>query len=278
MELLAQNKVFEGWHKRYQHRSDTLNCEMNFAIFLPPQATTSTPVPVLYWLSGLTCTDENFMQKAAAFKAAAKHGIAIVAPDTSPRGDDVADAEDAAYDLGKGAGFYLDSVKEPWSRHYQMYSYIVSELPALIESHFPVSQKRSIAGHSMGGHGALTIGIKQPKRYDSISAFAPICHPSTVPWGIKAFTAYLGDDRSLWSEYDATLLLEERGCESPILVDQGREDNFLEEQLSSQAFIDAAKRKEVALTFNFHDGYDHSYFFIQSFIQEHIAFHARYLK
>jgi len=194
LENLSCQKSFSGWHKQYRHSSDVLNCDMRFAIYLPPQVSGGVSVPVLYWLSGLTCSDENFMQKAGAQRIAAELGIAIVAPDTSPRGESVAD--DEAYDLGQGAGFYLNATQMPWAKHYRMYDYIVDELPALIEATFPVSNKRAIAGHSMGGHGALTIALRNPERYQSVSAFSPIANPINSPWGQKAFTAYLGKDRA----------------------------------------------------------------------------------
>ncbi len=272
---ISQNKVAGGWHKQYTHLSATLNCEMRFAIFLPPSANSNQPVPVLYWLSGLTCTDENFMQKAGAFAAAAEHGIAIVAMDTSPRGDDVAD--DEGYDLGKGAGFYLNATQAPWSAHYRMYDYVTQELPKLIEANFPVTQQRAISGHSMGGHGALTIGLKNSADYRSISAFSPISNPIQCPWGQKAFSAYLGADSETWKEYDASELLRANSSALPILIDQGDADNFLNEQLKPQSLVDAAQASGASLELRMQAGYDHSYYFISSFIGEHIAFHARYL-
>lgn len=275
IESLSQAKVFGGWHKQYTHESRALNCNMRFAIFLPPNATKSNPVPVVYWLSGLTCTDENFMQKAGAFRMAAELGIAIVAPDTSPRGDDVADDEN--YDLGKGAGFYLNATQEPWSRHYHMYDYINQELPAIIESNFPVSDVKSISGHSMGGHGAITIGLKNSDQYRSISAFSPISNPMQCPWGQKAFTAYLGTDIESWKQYDASELLKQAKSPLPILVDQGDADNFLAEQLKPDALLAAAKAHDSAVELRMQPGYDHSYFFISSFIADHLNFHAKYL-
>ena len=275
MELISENKVAQGWHRRYQHESSVLNCSMNFAVFLPPQASNNSPVPVLYWLSGLTCTDENFMQKAGAFKAATNAGIAIVAPDTSPRGEDVADNE--SYDLGQGAGFYLDATQAPWSKHYQMYSYITKELPELIEAKLPVTQVKSISGHSMGGHGALTIGIKNSEVYRSISAFSPISNPTQCPWGIKAFTHYLGQNAETWHQYDASLLLAKVKNKLPILVDQGSNDDFLQEQLKPETLKSAAKEQGTELQVNMREGYDHSYFFISSFIDDHINFHSKYL-
>lgn len=275
IENVSQAKVFGGWHKQYTHDSAVLNCSMRFAIFLPPNATKSNPVPVLYWLSGLTCTDENFMQKAGAFRKAAELGIAIVAPDTSPRGESVPD--DPAYDLGQGAGFYLNATQSPWNKHYRMYDYIVDELPKLIESFFPVQTKRAIAGHSMGGHGALTIGIKNQERYTSISAFSPICHPIHCPWGQKAFRAYLGEDTEQWKEYDSVELVKRIPCEKPILIDQGSADNFLTEQLKPESLEKVAVERSLNLRLNYRSGYDHSYFFIQSFIEQHLEFHAEYL-
>jgi S-formylglutathione hydrolase len=275
IENVSQAKVFGGWHKQYTHDSNVLNCNMRFAIFLPPNATKAKPVPVLYWLSGLTCTDENFMQKAGAFRRAAELGIAIVAPDTSPRGEDVAD--DEGYDLGQGAGFYLNATQEPWSRHYHMYDYVTQELPSLIEANFPVSSIKSIAGHSMGGHGALTIGLKNSQQYRSISAFSPITNPMQCPWGQKAFNAYLGNDFEAWREYDASELLKQAQAKLPILVDQGDADNFLVEQLKPQALIAAAQTHDSDVEVRMQSGYDHSYYFISSFIDQHLEFHATYL-
>ena len=278
IENLSSNKSFGGWHKQYSHVSSTLNCTMRFAIFLPPQASTGAKVPVLYWLSGLTCTDENFMQKASAQRLAAELGIAIVAPDTSPRGEDVAD--DDGYDLGKGAGFYVNATQAPWNRHYQMYDYVVNELPELIESMFPVSDQRSISGHSMGGHGALVIALRNAERYQSVSAFSPITNPVNCPWGQKAFTAYLGSDTSTWREYDASLLIRDAQQQVPALVDQGEADDFLAEQLKPEVLVAAAKvnDKDYPLELRSHEGYDHSYYFIASFIEDHLRFHAKHLQ
>ncbi|MDS1311614.1 S-formylglutathione hydrolase [Marinobacter xiaoshiensis] len=275
IENLSRNKSFGGWHKQYSHHSETLNCDMRFAIYLPPQAANGNKVPALYWLSGLTCTDENFMQKAAAHQMAAELGVAIIAPDTSPRGDDVAD--DEAYDLGKGAGFYVNATQAPWNRHYRMYDYVLNELPNLIESVFPVSDKRSIFGHSMGGHGALVLAMRNPGRYQSVSAFSPISNPIDCPWGKKAFTAYLGEDTASWAEYDSSLLMKKASQFVPALVDQGEADNFLVEQLKPEALEAAAKESGYPLTLNRHEGYDHSYYFIASFIGEHLHFHAKHL-
>ncbi|MDR9830164.1 S-formylglutathione hydrolase [Vibrio sp. FNV 38] len=277
LENLSQAKVYDGWHKQYLHSSNTLSCDMRFAIFLPPQANRENPVPVMYWLSGLTCNDENFMQKAGAFRKAAQLGIAIVAPDTSPRGDAIPDDPDGAYDFGLGAGFYVNATQPPWSKNYQMYQYIVNELPALIEEHFPVTQKRALAGHSMGGHGALTIGLKHPELFCSISAFSPIVNPMNCPWGQKAFSHYLGDHREAWKQYDAVELLKQQTAIQPILIDQGDCDGFLEEQLQPEKLIAAAEQTGHVLELRMQAGYDHSYYFIQSFIDDHLAFHATHL-
>ncbi|MBU2899141.1 S-formylglutathione hydrolase [Vibrio hepatarius] len=272
---ISQSKVAGGWHKQYSHESSSLNCTMRFALFLPPNASMASPVPVVYWLSGLTCTDENFMQKAGAFNTATKLGLAIVAPDTSPRGYDVAD--DEAYDLGKGAGFYLNATQEPWSKHYHMYDYIVKELPSLIEANFPVSNIKAISGHSMGGHGALTIGLNNPDSFTSISAFSPICNPTQCPWGQKAFSAYLGQDQETWKTYDATELLKQNSSPLPILVDQGDTDGFLHEQLKPELLISSAKVHSANLELRMQKGYDHSYYFISSFIDDHLMFHAKHM-
>jgi S-formylglutathione hydrolase len=280
IEQVSSQRVFAGKHKQFKHFSKSLNCDMRFAIFLPPQVAKGQDVPVLYWLSGLTCTDENFMQKAGAFRKAAELGIAIVAPDTSPRGEGVADDENGAYDLGLGAGFYLNATEKPWADHYRMYDYVVEELPALIEANFPVSQKRAISGHSMGGHGALTISLRNHERYTSASAFSPICHPTECPWGQKAFSAYLGSDQSRWQQYDASLLMGqvfESKQQVPTLVDQGSADNFLAEQLKPEALEMAAQLTNYPLQLNMQEGYDHSYFFIATFIEQHLEFHAQHL-
>lgn len=275
IENISVNKSFDGWNKQYSHHSSVLNCEMRFAIYLPPQASNGKKVPVLYWLSGLTCSDENFMQKAGAQRMAAELGIAIVAPDTSPRGADVAD--DEGYDLGQGAGFYVNATQAPWNRHYHMYDYVVDELPKLIESMFPVSDKRSIAGHSMGGHGALVIALRNSDAYQSVSAFSPINNPINSPWGKKAFTAYLGRDMATWSEYDASVLMRQATNLVPALVDQGDGDNFLTEQLKPEVLEAAAGVSGYPLKLNIREGYDHSYYFISSFIENHLRFHAEHL-
>jgi len=277
IESVSANKVFDGWHKQYTHHSVVLNCSMRFAIYLPPQAKEGVSVPVMYWLSGLSCTDENFMQKAGALRVAAQLGIAIVAPDTSPRGDGVADDPAQSYDLGLGASFYVNATQEPWNKHYQMYDYIVSELPTVIETHFPVTSQRVISGHSMGGHGAMVVALRNPERYTSVTAFSPICNPINCPWGIKAFNAYLGGDVDQWRRYDACELIAASDQTVPMLVEQGTDDNFLHEQLNPQALVAAAKNANYPLTYNRVDGYDHSYYFISSFIEQHLLFHARHL-
>lgn len=274
---ISSNKSFGGWHKQYTHQSEALLCSMRFAVFLPPQASEAQKVPVLYWLSGLTCTDENFMQKSGIQRIAAELGIAIVAPDTSPRGQNVPDAPDGAYDLGLGAGFYLNATQEPWSQHYQMYDYVVKELPQLIESTFPVNHKRAISGHSMGGHGALVTGLRNAERYASISAFSPICNPTQSPWGQKAFSAYLGEDKNDWLQYDACALLKKTSTHSPILIDQGEGDDFLEKELKLDSLEQISNEKETSIEVRRHADYDHSYFFIASFIEDHLRFHAKYL-
>lgn len=277
VEQLSANQSFGGQQLRCKHQSDVLNCEMTFSIYLPPQAEQGS-VPVLYWLSGLTCTDENFVQKAGAQQYAADYGVAIVCPDTSPRGDDVADDSEGAYDMGLGAGFYVDATQQPWAQHYQMYSYVVDELPALIHAEFPIDkQRQAISGHSMGGHGALTIALRNPERFRSVSAFAPICSPLNCPWGEKALSHYLGDDRLHWAQYDAVELVKQCQTYLPVLVDQGQADNFLTEQLKTELLIDAAKKADWAMQIRMQPAYDHSYFFIATFIGEHIAFHARAL-
>ncbi|MFP2768111.1 S-formylglutathione hydrolase [Oceanisphaera sp. KMM 10153] len=275
IDNLSCNKSFDGWHKQYSHYSETLNCTMRFAIYLPPQAMSGNKVPTLYWLSGLTCTDENFMQKAGAQRIAAELGIAIIAPDTSPRGDEVAD--DDGYDLGKGAGFYVNATQAPWNRHYRMYDYVLNELPALVESMFPLNDQRSIAGHSMGGHGALVLAMRNPERYRSVSAFSPIGNPVNCPWGKKAFTAYLGKDTAAWADYDASLLMRQAGRFVPALVDQGEADDFLTEQLKPETLEAAAHISGYPLELNRREGFDHSYYFIASFIEQHLRFHAGHL-
>ena len=277
LQQLSSQKVFGGQHVRYEHQSAVLNCRMQFAVYLPPQVELGNPLPVLYWLSGLTCTDENFMQKAGALKVAAELGLIIVAPDTSPRGSGVPDDPEGAWDFGLGAGFYINATQAPWSEHYHMYDYVTNELPALIEKHLPVSDKRSISGHSMGGHGALICALREPQRYQSVSAFSPISQPTQCPWGEKAFSNYLGTQRETWGEWDASLLMAKATQHVPMLVDQGEADNFLVEQLKPAALQEAAEHASYSLTLRVQSGYDHSYYFIASFIDEHLRFHAQAL-
>lgn len=278
---LSSYRSFDGWQKRYRHLSRSLNCEMSFSIYLPRNASANggEKIPAIYWLSGLTCTDENFVIKAGAQRVAAELGIALVVPDTSPRGEGVAAAPDAAYDLGLGAGFYVNATQPPWNRHYRMYDYIVDELPALIEQHFHISDRRSICGHSMGGHGALVIALRNPQRYRSVSAFSPIANPTTSPWGKKAFSHYLGDDVTSWRGFDATLLIEAaRASEHlPMMVDQGEADEFLAEQLRTERLIVACEAANYPAQITMREGYDHSYFFISTFIENHLRFHAKAL-
>jgi len=277
MQLVKQWRCFGGDQQVWQHRSAALDCPMKFAVYLPPQAATAKKLPVLYFLSGLTCTWENFTTKAGAQRYAAEHGLILVMPDTSPREVNLS-GENDSYDFGAGAGFYVDATQAPWSKHYRMYSYVTEELPALIEKSFAVDAARSsIFGHSMGGHGALVCAFRNPQRYKSVSAFEPIGTPSQVLWGIKAFTGYLGADRSLWSQYDATSLAATTPWRRPILIDQGDADEFLDTQLKPQLLLDACAKSGIAVEYRQHDGYDHSYYFIASFIGDHIAFHARAL-
>ncbi|HFZ8994174.1 TPA: S-formylglutathione hydrolase [Citrobacter freundii] len=275
MDMLEKHRCFAGWQQRWRHDSATLNCAMTFTIFLPPPG--DTPPPVLYWLSGLTCNDENFATKAGAQRIAAELGIALVMPDTSPRGEQVPD--DEGYDLGQGAGFYLNATRQPWSAHYRMYDYLRDELPALIQSQFNVSERCAISGHSMGGHGALIMALKNPGKYASVSAFAPIVNPHRVPWGIKAFTAYLGEDQAAWAEWDSCALMLASQPEQaiPTLIDQGDEDPFLAEQLQPAVLAEAARQTAWPVTLRIQPGYDHSYYFIASFIEDHLRFHAQHL-
>lgn len=282
LEQINRVKIAGGWQETYTHKSQNCHCTMRFSVYLPPQVENSPgqPFPVLYWLSGLTCNDENFMTKAGAQRYAAEHGIILVAPDTSPRGENVPDDPEQAWDFGLGAGFYLDATQSPWNKHYQMYSYIVEELPQLIEAHFPANpQRRSISGHSMGGHGALTIALKNPGKYRSVSAFAPICAPLECPWGKKAFQNYLGEESEEWKNYDASYLVQNSRSEEQLhlFIDQGEADGFLKEQLLPEKLEAACQKVEHPLTLRLHPGYDHSYYFIASFIGEHIAHHAKHL-
>ncbi|BCG08697.1 S-formylglutathione hydrolase [Buttiauxella agrestis] len=275
MELLEEHRCFEGWQQRWRHDSTVLKCQMTFSIFLPTPRT--NPPPVLYWLSGLTCNDENFTTKAGAQRVASELGIVLVMPDTSPRGENVPNNE--SYDLGQGAGFYLNATEEPWAGHFRMYDYINEELPALIADNFSISDKASIFGHSMGGHGALSIALKNPGRYCSVSAFAPIVNPTRVPWGQKAFAAYLGADEAKWREWDSCCLLmqADESKSTPVLIDQGDADQFLADQLQPAQFAEVARQKNWPLTLRVQPGYDHSYYFIASFVEDHLRFHAEHL-
>ncbi|MFK8019303.1 MAG: S-formylglutathione hydrolase [Pseudomonadales bacterium] len=277
MEQLSSVKIFGGEQRRYRHRSEALACDMELAVYLPPQALAG-PVPVLYWLSGLTCTDENFVTKAGAQRYAAQYGIAIVAPDTSPRGEGIPDDAEQAYDFGLGAGFYVNATEQPWASNYKMYDYVVQELPSLLNSSLPLDTTRtSISGHSMGGHGALTIALKNPKKYQSVSAFSPICAPMQCPWGEKALSNYCGDDRIAWEQYDTVELVAQATERLPVLVDQGDADNFLAEQLKTELLINASHSNDYPMRIRMQPGYDHSYYFIASFIGEHLQFHAQHL-
>ncbi|WP_375206193.1 S-formylglutathione hydrolase [Hyphococcus sp.] len=275
MEKKSTVKTFGGMQGVYSHKSEALSCDMNFAVYTPEG---KGPFPVLYWLSGLTCTEENFITKAGAQRVAAELGLVIVAPDTSPRGEGVPDDPEGAYDFGLGAGFYLNAALEPWAKHYRMYDYITEELPALIEKEFPVDGSRAgIFGHSMGGHGAMTIHLKNPDKFKSCSAFSPIVAPSQVPWGEKAFSNYLGSDKTAWAEYDATALVQKQPSKADILIDQGTADNFLAEQLKPELFANAASDAGQAYTLRMQEGYDHSYYFIATFIEDHLRWHAERL-
>lgn len=274
METLSENKAFGGTQGVYSHASTSCQCDMTFGLFLPEEAKDG-PVPLLWYLSGLTCTHENAMVKAGAQSWAADHGIALIFPDTSPRGDDVAD--DEAYDLGKGAGFYVNATQSPWAPHYQMWDYITKELPALVTGNFAIDENRqSITGHSMGGHGALTMAMNLPGRYRSVSAFAPICNPTAADWGRKQLAAYLGDDETSWARHDASLMMRKSGFEGPILIDTGTDDQFIDLLRPQALAVAVAERRQQAIL-RLQPGYDHSYFFVSSFMEDHITFHAQAL-
>ncbi|RIJ65714.1 S-formylglutathione hydrolase [Brevundimonas sp. LPMIX5] len=276
METVKSHVVHGGTLRYLKHDSATTGTPMTLSVFVPAG---EGPFPVLIWLSGLTCTEDNFTTKAGAYKAAAEHGVVIVAPDTSPRGEGVAD--DDAYDLGQGAGFYVDATETPWAPHFRMESYVTDELIDLIDAQFPTTKTRSIFGHSMGGHGALTLALRHPELFKSVSAFAPISSPTRCPWGEKAFTAYLGEDRAQWARHDAALLIEggaAKGVFDDILVDQGDADTFLTDQLKPELLTVAAQKAGQGLTLRMQPGYDHSYFFMASFVDDHVAFHAKRLK
>jgi S-formylglutathione hydrolase len=273
METISENRCYGGVQGVYRHSSDACHCDMTFAVYLPPG---DGPHPVLWYLSGLTCTHENAMTKAGAQQFAAEHGVAVVFPDTSPRGQDVPDED--AFDLGQGAGFYVDATRSPWSQHFKMWTYITEELPRVLWSNLPLDEERqAITGHSMGGHGALTIAMRLPERFASVSAFAPICHPSESDWGKKQLGAYLGEDKSGWVGHDAALLMQERGFPGEVLVDQGTSDQFLD-LLKPESLAQAMAARRQPGAFRMHEGYDHSYFFMASFMEEHVAFHAESLR
>jgi len=274
METISQNKAFGGNQGVYRHKSTATNCDMTFGLFLPEEAKDG-PVPILWYLSGLTCTHENAMTKAGAQAWCAEQGIAIVFPDTSPRGEGVAD--DAAYDLGQGAGFYVNATQEPWAAHYQMWDYIAEELPALLAENFAIDlDRQAITGHSMGGHGALTLAMSLPGRFKSVSAFAPICNPTGADWGRKQLTAYLGEDESTWAKHDASLMMRETGFDGPVLIDTGTTDQFID-LLRPEALAAALAEKRQEATLRLQPGYDHSYFFVSSFMEDHVTFHAEAL-
>ena len=277
MEHIEAIKEFGGWLNRYRHRSQVCDCDMTFSVYLPPQTATEK-APAVYWLSGLTCTDDNFRVKAGAQRYAAELGLALVIPDTSPRGEKVPDVPDR-YDLGQGAGFYVNATQPPWARHYQMYDYVTRELPALVEAELPlIPGLRSITGHSMGGHGALICALKESGAYQSASAFAPICHPMASGWGKGCFKAYLGDNREAWTAYDAVRLIEAGAAPMPLLIDQGTADEFLAAQLHPLSLERVCAARNFPLTLRWQEGYDHSYHFIATFIGEHLAWHAQALR
>ncbi|MBU2943394.1 S-formylglutathione hydrolase [Shimia thalassica] len=271
MEIVSENKAFGGTQGVYTHLSHSCSCEMTFGVFLPEEAKYGS-VPVLWYLSGLTCTHENAMVKAGAQAWAAEHGIALVFPDTSPRGEKVAD--DDAYDLGKGAGFYVNATQNPWADHFQMWDYVAEDLPSMLQEKFPLDMSRqAITGHSMGGHGALTLAMSLPGRFRSVSAFAPICNPTGADWGKKQLSAYLGDDTDAWAKHDSSVLMLEKGFDGPVLIDQGADDQFID-LLRPETLAAAAAKRRQEFTLRMQKGYDHSYFFVSSFMEDHVAFHA----
>ncbi len=277
VSIRSQQRCFDGVMGYYRHHSEATGTEMNFAVYQPPQSAAQN-VPVLYYLAGLTCTEETFMIKAGAQRVAAELGLMLVACDTSPRGLELP-GEHESWDFGSAAGFYVDATAEPWSAHYRMARYVNQELPAIIEANFPARPDcRGIFGHSMGGHGALVSALRQPGFWHSVSAFAPICHPAAAPWGEKAFAHYLGADRAQWRQWDATELMTTRPYPGLILVDQGLDDQFLERELHPQALQEAATKSSQQLTLRLHEGYDHSYYFIQSFVEDHLRHHAQQLR
>ena len=277
MDTVSINKSHGGEQGVYKHASDSTGTEMIFSVFVPPHEA-GAKLPVLWYLSGLTCDHSNVTEKGEYRAACAEEGVIFIAPDTSPRGDDVPDED--GYDFGKGAGFYLDATQDPWAQHYRMRSYIEDELPALIATEFPMADmaRQSITGHSMGGHGALTIGLRGGERFRSVSAFSPVVAPIGVPWGQKALSKYLGEDRAAWRQYDACALIADGARVPELLVEQGTADQFLEEQLRPQLLSDACEKAGINLTLNMRDGYDHSYYFISTFLGDHIRWHAERLK
>lgn len=276
MEVLSEQRCFGGVQGVYRHQSSATGTPMQFAVFTP-EGSGQKPVAALWYLSGLTCTEENFTVKAGAQQFAASHNMMLIAPDTSPRGAAI-EGEDEAYDFGSGAGFYVDATRSPWNVNYRMYSYITDELQTLVTSNFPIdAERQGITGHSMGGHGALTIGLKNPQVYKSISAFAPICSPLNCPWGEKALSGYLGDDQATWADYDAVSLIESGYSSGEILLDQGGADDFLENQLKPELLEQACNKNNQPLKLRIQPGYDHSYYFIATFIEDHVAFHANRL-
>ena len=279
MKELSNVRSHDGVQVRYEHFSNALNCRMVFSVFFPkPLRTDNSDLPVVFWLSGLTCTDENFVQKSGVQRYASELGLIIVAPDTSPRGENVPDDENGSYDFGLGAGFYLNAKREPWKQNYQMYDYIVDELPSTLRAELAVNGNRqSIMGHSMGGHGAITIALKNPEKYKSVSAFSPIASPTNCPWGIKAFRNYLGDEIDDWVEYDSSEIIKASQTTLPLMIEQGSADQFLKDQLKPELLLQAAEERNFPVIYNLREGYDHSYFFISSFIENHLKFHAKYL-
>jgi S-formylglutathione hydrolase len=279
LEVVSENKSHGGRQLVVRHASLSTSTDMTFSIFLPPQAEGGGKLPVVWYLSGLTCTHANVTEKGEYRDACAEHGLIFVAPDTSPRGADVPTAPEGAWDFGLGAGFYVDASEEPWARHYRMWSYVTDELPRLVEAEYPADMDRQgITGHSMGGHGALTVALNHPDRFRSVSAFAPIVAPSQVPWGQKALTGYLGDDRLTWSRHDAVSLIEDGARVPELLVDVGDADPFLEKELRPELLDHACRAAGIPLTLNIRPGYDHSYYFISSFMADHLAWHAERLK
>lgn len=280
MERISSSKCYGGEQAVFKHQSAGTSCAMRFSVFTPPADIHGKgPYPTLFWLSGLTCTEENFIIKSGAQRMAAELGLMIIGPDTSPRGEGVPDLEPKTYDFGIAAGFYVDATEAPWAQHYRMYSYVTGELPALLASQLPTDAKRTgVFGHSMGGHGALMVHLKNQSKFRTCSAFAPIVAPSAVPWGRKAFSHYLGPDESTWAQYDATKLLAARGASrAHILIDQGSSDPYLAEQLRPELFADAAKKAGQHLTLNKREGYDHSFYFISTFIEDHLRWHREAL-